>query len=153
MLRNPNIHYRVRESPPMLSVLSHINSVHTTPYYFSKIIFIIILPHTSSRSQCFFLSFFLAFSPELCMHSSSSAWVLYALCISSSLTCSFQFFLAKGTSYEAPCNAVFSGLLLLYSSLVQIFFSTLCSHMAPVHVLPSMPDTKFHTQTKLYAKL
>jgi hypothetical protein len=44
MLRNAKVHYRVNKSPPLFSYLSHMNSVHIIPPYFSKIHFNIILP-------------------------------------------------------------------------------------------------------------
>jgi hypothetical protein len=55
--------------------------------------------------------------------------------------------------FEAPHYAGLSNLLLFHPSSVQIFSSAPCSQMLSVCVLPIMSDTKFHTHTKLQAKL
>jgi hypothetical protein len=42
ILWNRKIHFRVHKIPPLVPILSHIDPVHTTPFYLSKIHFHII---------------------------------------------------------------------------------------------------------------
>jgi hypothetical protein len=54
---------------------------------------------------------------------------------------------------KAPHYTVFSNLLSLHLSSIQIFSSALCSQTPSVHVPPLMSEKMFHTHTERQAKL
>jgi hypothetical protein len=66
ILFNPKVHYPVHKNPPLAPILSQINAVRTTSFYFSKINFNIILPPTPGSSY-WCLSFWLSHQYSLCV--------------------------------------------------------------------------------------
>jgi hypothetical protein len=84
ILCNPKVYYRVHKSPPLVSILSQINRVHTTPSYRSKTHFNIVHHLRSGLPSGLFPSGF----PTNILYAFffSSPFILHALPISSSLT-------------------------------------------------------------------
>jgi hypothetical protein len=46
ILLHLRIHHHVQNSPTLISILNQINTVHTTPFYFSEVHINIIFPHS-----------------------------------------------------------------------------------------------------------
>jgi hypothetical protein len=129
ILQNLMVQYHVHKSPPVVPILSQINQIHTTPFYFSKISFHIILLLT-----CVFIvvPFLLAFPPKCYMHSSTPPFVFHVLTISFTLTLSFHLYLVKSASYE-----------LLILQFPTTYHFSLWSRYSPHHLVFEHPQSVF----------
>jgi hypothetical protein len=131
--RNPKVHYRAHKDPPLVPILSQIDSVNTIPSYLSQINFNVVHPPTSCLSSGLFPS---GLPTNILYGFIVFPFVLVAPPISSSLASSFWFYLAKSTSCETPRYVFFSKLPLFQLSSIQIFSSTPCSQTPSVYVSP-----------------
>jgi hypothetical protein len=148
ILWTPKVHYRLHKSPPLVPIVRQITPVHTTPSYLSKIQLNIILPSMSRSSYCY-ISLLISHQNL----TSTSPRACYIPCQSSSLTWSLWLYLAKSIIYDASHYAVFSNLLLLCHSLVQVFSSAPCSQTPSVYISSLTSETKVDTHTRSQAKL
>jgi hypothetical protein len=85
ILRNPKVHHRVHKSPPLVPILSQFDPVHTIPSYLRSILILSTHLRIGLTNGLFPSGF-----PTNILHAFLiSPFVLHALPISSSLTCSF----------------------------------------------------------------
>jgi hypothetical protein len=77
LLWSPKFPYRVLKIPPLVPLLSLVNPVHTTPSYFSRVHFNIILP-PPCMSSFWCLSFWLSHQNPVCIPLLTTAcYILY----------------------------------------------------------------------------
>jgi hypothetical protein len=57
ILRNPKVQYRVHKSLPLASILSHINQIHTIPFYLTPILILSTHLHLGRLSGLFYSGF------------------------------------------------------------------------------------------------
>ena len=127
-LWDPNVHYHVHNSPPLVPVSIHINPVHGLPSFFSNIHFNIIFPSSSTSSKWLLSLRFPHQNPvcnccfsHTCHIPSPSPFLLQSL----------EHFLAMSTHREAPRCAVFSSLL---STHLQTQSAFLCPSFTWTHI-------------------
>jgi hypothetical protein len=124
ILWNPRFHYRLHKSPPLVSILSQMNLIHTIPSYRSKIHFNIAHHLRLGLPSGLFFSGF----PTNILY----AFLFSPICATYPvhlilLDWSFWLYLIKSTSYEVPHYVIFSNLPSVHLSSIQIFSSTPCS--------------------------
>jgi hypothetical protein len=153
LLKSPKVLYRVYKNRPPVPILSQINSVYTTKtitlrpavmlplhqglqVHLRSCLFPSRLSHQNSTCVPQLLHPCYTPYPSNRFHHSNYTW-------------------RKSTSHtsKAPHYAVFSNLLSLHLSSVQISSSEPSSQTASVSVCSFTSETKFHTRTEPQAKL
>jgi hypothetical protein len=137
-------HYRVNKSPPLVPT-RRVRPIQSTPPHIISLIFALI---SSTHLRLGLPSgFFLPEFPPISYMLPSSPAHLILLDLTILIIHGEKF-----SSYEAPHYIIFSNILSLHLSSVQIFSSTSCSQTPAVCVPPVMSQTKFHTHTEPRAK-
>jgi hypothetical protein len=126
-------------------ILNQINPIHTCPLYLSKIHFSIILSPTSRFSH-WHHTFWLSYKNPIWIQ----LFPMRATClVHLSLIDLILIILGEESKLCSSSKSSFLQPLPLQCSLVQIFFSALCSQTPSIYVPPLITETKFHTHTKL----
>ena len=112
ILFNPKVHSRIHNSPPPLSILSHIDPVHS-PIHLPKIILIL----SSHLRLCLPSGLLPSGFPTKTLYAPLlSPYVLHALPISVFLIWSPEWYLVRSTEHKASCYVIFSITLLPHPS-------------------------------------
>ena len=102
ILWNPTVHYNNHKNPPLVTILSHIDPVHSVSIYFLKFCVNIILPSTPSSSKWSLSLMFPHQKP--CMHLHSLPYVPHALPISF-FSCSSVQYLVRSILNKSVCTS------------------------------------------------
>jgi hypothetical protein len=134
--------------PPLVPILSHMNSVHTPTLYLRSILLLsshVYLCLSSSPFPSRFLIKILYAFHISSMHSTCTTYLI--------LLDFITLIFGEVSNYKAPYYTIPVSLLSLHPSQVQIFSSPPCSQTPTIYVRPFMWEPMFHTYTKQVSQL